>query len=161
MKAVADSSVLISLSQIGLLNLLREMFSGVTIPEAVYYEVVERGQGRRGAREVEKAEWIKVEKVQNVQMVKALAENLDVGEAEAITLALEHGADFVLLDEKDARKRAKKLGLRVLGTIGVLVWGKKSGRVEHLKPLLESLIRQNFRISNEMFVRILKEVGEA
>lgn len=155
MRAVPDSSVLISLSQIGQLNLLKEMFSSIVIPEEVYNEVVNRGGNRKGALEVKKAGWIKVLRVDNVQMVKALAENLDLGEAEAIALALEIGADFVLLDEKDARKRAKNQGLKVL------VWGKKSGRVEALKPLLKALVKQNFRISDELFSRILREVGEA
>lgn len=160
MKAVSDSSILISLSQIGQLELLREMFSEVFIPEEVYNEVVTKGGDRAGAINVKNAGWIKVSKVKNVRLSHLLGESLDSGEAEAIALALELKADIVLLDERDARKKAKNQGLKVLGVIGVLVWGKKKGRIKLLRPVLETLIKNNFRISEELFSRVLDEVGE-
>jgi predicted nucleic acid-binding protein len=51
---------------------------------------------------------------------------LDEGEAEAIALCREQQAELVLLDEKDARRVVRRLGLAVLGTVGVLIWAKRA-----------------------------------
>lgn len=117
MKAVCNSSILISLRLIGQLELLHERFpAGILIPSAVWREVVEEGQGRHGAQQVAAASWIEVIDVADSGLVSVLRANLDEGEAEAIVLAREQQADVVLLDEKDARVMALKLGLSVLGT---------------------------------------------
>ena len=86
---------------------------------------------------------------------------LDEGESEAIALADELKADVVLLDEKDARRIAKQLGLRVLGTIGILVWGKRVGKINNLRQVLDILQnRAMFRISHTLYQQALKSVGE-
>ena len=128
MIVVANSSVLIALCRIGMLNLLYQKFTeGIFIPEAVWYEVVESGRGQPGSEEVSSSPWIKVKKVKDEKLISLLRIELDEGEAEAIVLASELKADLVLLDEKAARKVAKRLGLQVLGTIGVLIWAKRAG----------------------------------
>ena len=86
---------------------------------------------------------------------------LDEGESEAIALADELKADVVLLDEKDARRFAKQIGLRVLGTIGILVWGKRVGKINNLRQVLDILQnRAMFRISHALYQQALKSVGE-
>ncbi len=108
---VSDSSPLTHLSQIGRLNLLRKLFDELLIPPAVYREVVVEGRGRPGSREVREASWIKVVRVRNEYLKRILKLLLDEGEAEAIVLALEANASSVLLDDREARLQAKKLGL--------------------------------------------------
>ncbi len=61
MIVVSNSSPLITLAKIGKLNILKELFGQIIIPKAVWVEVVEKGRGKPGAEEVEKASWIKVE----------------------------------------------------------------------------------------------------
>ncbi len=78
---VSDSSPLIHLSQIGHLNLLRELFSEVLIPPAVYREVVLEGRGRPGSREVKEASWIRVVKIRDERLKRVLQLQLDEGEA--------------------------------------------------------------------------------
>lgn len=160
MKAVADSSVLISLSNIGQLNLLKEMFSQVAIPKEVYEEVVTRGGDREGAKEVKGASWLKVLKVRDRSIVKLLRSSLDPGEAEVLALGFGKKFEYILVDEREARNMAKDLGMKVLGSIGVLIWGKRKGMIEEVKPLLKEMAESNFRISDELFSRVLKEVGE-
>ena len=121
---VSDSSPLIHLSQIGRLSLLRELFGGLLIPPAVYREVVVEGRGRPGSREVKEASWIDVVEVRNEHLKRILQLLLDEGEAEAIVLALETSASLVLLDGLEARLQAKRLGLRVTGTLGILLRAK-------------------------------------
>jgi len=139
-KIVSNSSVLIGLSSIGKLNLLRERFpQGILVPEAVRREVIDEGEGRPGAREISESKWIKTQKVEDKRIVELLLGDLDKGEAEAIALAREVGAGIVLLDEKDARRGAKRMNLKVLGTVGMLIWGKKVGKLQSLKYELNRL----------------------
>jgi len=105
-----------------MLLLLRERFpEGILVPEAVWREVVDEGAERPGAREVSAANCIKVQKVKDKRMVGLLRAELDEGEAEAIALAHEVGADVVLLDERDARRAAMRMGRMVLGIVGILL----------------------------------------
>jgi len=99
------------------------------VPKAVWREVVEEGKGQPGAQEVANAGWIEVAEVKNRAVGEVLLAHLDRGEAEVIALAQERQADLVLLDEKEAREFAERLGLRVLGTLGLLVWAKREGLV--------------------------------
>ena len=162
MKTVSNSSVLISLSTIGKLFLLPKRFAdGIIIPKAVWAEVVEAGSGRPGSVEVSSAKWISVQEAADRSLVNLLRIELDQGEAEAIALAHEVKANIALLDERDARNAAGKLGMRVLGTVGILVWGKKAGLIESLRTemdLLES--KAKFRLSQPLRARALSETGE-
>ena len=113
MKAVADASVLIGLSGIGLLALLKDRFPhGVLVPPAVWREVVERGGNRPGVKEIAGATWITVLEPKDGEVVRVLRINLDEGEAEAIALAHEQHADAVLVDERDGRQTATKWACR-------------------------------------------------
>jgi predicted nucleic acid-binding protein len=162
MSIVADASVLIGLSSIGQLALLRKRFSGgVLIPPAVWREVVEQGRGRPGAREVAEADWISVRDVTALEIVQLLQVELEEGETEAIALAHQVEAEVVLLDERNARRAAKQLGLQVLGTIGILVWARRTGNIASLRKALDALqTRAKFRISQQLYERALSEVGE-
>ena len=55
--------------------------------------------------------------------------DLDAGEAEAIGLALQKHADWLLLDERDARRVAKSLGLKVTGVLGILLKASMDGQL--------------------------------
>lgn len=162
MKVVSNASVLIGLSSIGKLLLLRERFpGGILVPEAVWREVVHEGGERPGAREVATANWIPVQKVHAGGTVRLLRAELDEGEAETIALAHEVGADVVLLDERDARRTARRMGLKVLGTVGILLWAKQAGKLVNLQEQLEALqSRGKFRLSQRLYERALEEAGE-
>ena len=162
MKVVSNTSVLIGLSTIGQLCLLRAVFpEGVLIPDAVWREVVVEGEGRAGAHDVSTATWISVQRVRMEAMVTLLRSELDAGEAEAIALAQEVEADVVLLDERDARRAAMRLGLKVLGTVGLLIEAKRSGRLSSVREQLDALQnRAKFRLSRRLYERALRESGE-
>jgi hypothetical protein len=160
-KVVADSSVLISLSTINQLELLHKKVSEVIIPRAVQKEVVIEGRGQPGSQEVQLSDWISVQEVKDQSFVWLLEAKLDRGESEAIALAHELSADLILLDEKDARLQAKRVGLRILGTIGILIWAKKTGYISSLQEQLNALRdKAKFRVSTELYERALKSVSE-
>lgn len=78
-----------------------------------------------------------------------------------IGLARQEGADVVLLDEKESRRMAGRLGLRVLGTVGLLVWAKRNGLIASLDAQLKVLQEQGgFRLSRELCLEALAQVGE-
>ena len=94
-------------------------------------------------------------------LVKALEKDLDIGESEAITLAVENNADVLLLDDKSARLIAANLGLNIIGIVGILIWAKKEGVIEQLSKELENLRKKaNFRMSEDLIKRALQEVDE-
>ena len=158
---ISNSSPLIHLSIIGRLNLLEKKFSEIMIPPAVWREVVIDGFGKPGAKKVEQAKWIKVQDVNDRNLVISLGRYLDAGESEAIALALEIGASLVLLDERDARDTADAFGLNILGVIGILVWARKKQLIPTLKDELAHLQEiAKFRFSEELYRKALVEVGE-
>jgi len=162
MKVVVASSVLISLSAINQFELLRKRFSEVIIPRAVQEEVLIEGKGRPGSQEVQSSDWIRALEVQDRVFVQLLEVEPDRGESEVIALACELNADLVLLDEKDARSRAKRVGLRILGTIGLLIWAKKAGHIPSLRGQLDALQKQaRFSVGSELYEKALKSVSES
>jgi predicted nucleic acid-binding protein len=158
---VSNSSPLINLSRIGILDLLTQLYGELTIPEAVWLEVVIHGAGLPGADEVKNAAWIKKKAVSNIQLVAALQQELDAGEAEAVALALEAGADALLMDERLGRETARHLGVRCIGLIGVLVEAKQKGIIAAVKYHLDALRDiAGFRISDDLYARVLHDQGE-
>jgi uncharacterized protein len=108
-------------------------------------------------REAVAAGWIQVLSVSNLSLVKLLRQTLDAGESEVIALALEVSATWTILDERDARRSAKSLGLRVTGVLGVLIQAKRSGELTDLEPLVEALVKKaGFRIAPDLLEIVLK-----
>ncbi len=85
MSVVSNASPLINLARIDQLDLLPRLYGELLIPEAVWEEVVVEGAGQPGADEIKAATWIKVQAVANRSLVQALRQELDPGEAEALS----------------------------------------------------------------------------
>lgn len=159
MIVVSDASPLISLAATGYLEILKQLYEQVIIPEAVSQEITGSTPDLPGASEVQTLEWIIAQSVQDHVVVRALQGELDAGEAEAIALAVELQADLLLIDERRARVVATRLGLNV---VGVLVEAKHKSLIPHLKPILDELItRAGFRVSPQLYERVLQAVGES
>ena len=162
MIVVSDTSVLINLAWLDRLPLLNKLYGDLLIPSAVWHEVVERRAGKPGADDVKVADWIEVREVVNTALVRALRQDLDAGEAEAIALAVEMDADLLLMDERLGRATAQHFGLRYIGLIGVLMMARQRKLITEIKPDLDRL-RQvaGFYISESLYKRVLKDVAEA
>jgi predicted nucleic acid-binding protein len=158
---VTDSSPLINLARIGKLILLRDLYGEVHIPEAVWREAVIEGAGQPGADEIKIATWIHTHAVRNKELVQALQQELDAGEAEAIALSSEEKAELLLMDERLARETAHHLGLHCIGLIGVLIEARRKGLISALKPHLDALRDvAGFRIKDELYLRVLQDERE-
>lgn len=159
-KVVVNSSPLIHMAKIGQLELLKDFYRTVFIPEAVFRECVLEGKGRPEAQMIQKATWIKRSRVRDEKMVTLLSASLDAGEAETITLASEVSAGLIALDDAEARESARLMGLRITGTLGILLKAKKSGSIQSLKKVIRNLRTTGFWISNALEIQLLKEAGE-
>ena len=92
----------------------------------MYNEAVVVGREDGGAkREVSTATWIKTVSIKDRLAVELLLDEMDLGEAEAIVLARELGADWVLMDEKKGRRKLTQMGLKKIGTLGILLKAKQ------------------------------------
>ncbi|MFH1906884.1 MAG: DUF3368 domain-containing protein [Chloroflexota bacterium] len=144
--------------------MLEDFYERVTIPIAVWHEVVDEGKGRSGALEIEQAQrdgWIEVLEPKDKVLLRLLKQELHDGEAEVIALALEERAEIILLDESDARKVAELFHLRKTGIIGLLIRAKLKGLVVSLRQELDRLQDEGgFWIDNELYQQALRAAGE-
>ncbi len=151
MKAVLNAGPIISLSRIRYFRVLEKIFDEILVPESVFKEVLGKGKRRIGSKELGQAlkkGRITVGKVRDRLAVKALQRFLGQGESEAIILALEEQADFAVIDERKARKEAVRMGVGVIGTLGVLKRAKELSLIkEDLKTVLRKLKVAGFRVS--------------
>jgi hypothetical protein len=161
---ISDASVLICLGAVGQIGLLREFYSEVIVPPAVWAEVTSAGM-RPGAAEAHMARndgWLQVRAPLHTPLLAHLHRILDAGEAEAITLATELPRSLLLLDDADGRETARQMGLDSTGTIGVLLRAKRVGKLSALKPVLDHLVQQHrFRLSRSLYEAVLRQAGEA
>ena len=127
---VSNSSVIIALARICRLDLLESLFRKIVVPEAVWREITV--EGKPGSEKV-RTGFIHVERVRSGRLASLLKEFVDEGEAEAIALALDVGDNILLVDDRDVRDLAKKLGLQVMGTLGVLALAKYRGFIPGAK----------------------------
>ena len=148
---VADASPLIAFQQIGQLPLLQALFTTLLIPPAVTKEI---------APGVPSQPWIIERSLTQPIAPLVQGARLGAGETEAISLALELHADHLLVDDKAARRLAEGLGLNVIGTLGVLLAAKRKGLISAVRPQVEALLANNFRISPQLVARALAAVGE-
>jgi predicted nucleic acid-binding protein len=162
--AASDSSALIHLAAIVRLGLLCEFYDEVIVPPAVWREVVELGAQRTGVKEVRQAAaegWLQIKSPTSTATLAFLRGQLDAGEAEAIALALEQSPEILLLDEEFGRSIARQFGLKITGTVGILIRAKLTGRIPSLRQELDQL-RGPGRcyLSESLYQTALKETGE-
>jgi predicted nucleic acid-binding protein len=140
MPTVSNTSPISNLAAIARLGLLEEQFHEVWIPEAVERELARLPDDtiRRTVNDALGLGWLKVGAVTNGALVSLLNVDLHAGEAEAIALGLERGAQRVLIDERDGRVFARQLGLHVTGVLGVLLRAKRTGRLPAIKPEIDA-----------------------
>jgi len=155
-KVVSNSGPLINLAKVGQFALLRQIFQRILIPMAVFEEVVVRGAGQPGATETRTARWITRRTVRQPDIADILTAELDRGEAEAIALALQEKADGLLLDEQMGRRCAEHAGLRVKGTLGILVEGVRRGQIEDVRPILDEMMAKGTWITPAIYDQALR-----
>jgi predicted nucleic acid-binding protein len=157
--AAANSSPLILFAKTGHLELLRGLYGEILVPPAVYHEVVERGAGRPGAAAIARAEWILVRAATKPAAAEAGLPSLGAGEVEAIALAAELGV-LLIMDDQGGRTLARRRGLTVTGSGGVLLAAKRRGLVATVAPLLAQLVHAGLHLDAALHRELLRLAGE-
>jgi predicted nucleic acid-binding protein len=102
---------------------------------------------------------MKVQKVKDSEMLDVLKNVLDLGESEAIALALELGSPLII-DEKKGRKIAMREGIKIIGLLGIVYLNIKKGNISEAdaKEFLDEAVANGYRIStrliDEMFTSL-------
>ncbi|QLE54945.1 DUF3368 domain-containing protein [Nostoc sp. TCL26-01] len=156
---VADSSPLISLSIIAQLELLPQLYQRILIPPAVWDEVTVQGAGLPGSQAISQLSWLEIQTPEAL-ILEPLSILVDRGEAEAIALAQSIPDSTVLLDDAQARRVAERLGIRRIGTLGVLRRAKKTGLILEVKAYIEQLRTNGIYIRSSLIDAVLRDVGE-
>ena len=156
-RIVCDTGPLLHLSEAGSIHLLSQA-GEILIPSLVVIEFEANAQGWNPPQ------WVKIVELEKSAQQKAekwVSENqIDGGEAEAIALALQEHADWLLTDDANARQFAEFEGLEVHGSIGLLLWSVANGHIPEKAlalHLLDSLANSSLWISE----RVLQEARKA
>lgn len=153
---ITDTGPIISLALIKKLELLDTLFDEVFISKAVWNELNEN----KNSIEFDIIEKYFKTKVRKINSINNLTFIMDCGESESVILYKELNAQFLLIDDKKARKIAENFQVECIGTIGILIAGKKSGLVKKLKPIFEQLLKNKRYYSKNLLNRILADNHE-
>ena len=146
---VSDTSCLILLEKIGELDILRQVYTEITITSVI---ALEFGSNL--------PEWIKIEDPTRESFDKVAESRIDLGEVTAIALALDFPDCLLIIDDIKGRTVAEAFGIHVTGTLGVLIDAKLAGYIDSIKPLLEKVKNTDFRLSDEIIELAKNRAGE-
>ncbi len=156
MIVISDTSALSNLALVDHLWLLEAIYQTVIIPDVVASELAAASNPTVSA--ILQLEWIQTQSLENSQLADQLQQErgLDAGEAKAIALALELQADDLLIDERLGRQEALRLGLSIIGILGILLVTKQRSLISQVQPVMDALINQaGFRVSPQLYQRVL------
>jgi len=158
---VSNTSPISNLAKVGQLSLMQKIYEEILIPCAVHEELLDQRAGETVVTAVRSATWLKVHSVQNQQLVTELRTRVNIGEAEAIALAVEIGANPLLIDERLGRQSAKEYGLKITGVLGILLLAKRQSLIKAVAPIMDDLVNQaSFRVSSQLYKEVLAIANE-
>lgn len=162
---VADAGPLIGLARIDCLSFLKSLYGTLAVPEAVLTEL-RLESGRPGSRVLaaafsKGAIGVRTLAPGREAELARLCLGLDAGEASAILLAEQNRCRFLLIDERRGREVARRRGIPVVGLAGILLAAKRAGLLKAIRPVLEDLSRQGYRLSDALFAEVLNRAGES
>lgn len=161
MLVVSDTSPISNLHVIGRLHLLHDLFGTIVVPAAVIAELSKLTDFGYDISAIENAPWISVQSASDTLAVSRLAKQLDPGESEAIILAQELDAAFLMIDERRGWKIANTMGLKTVGVLGVLLKAKSEGLISEIAPVLHDLESiAGFWMGESLKREVLLQAGE-
>ena len=159
-RAIVNAGPLVALSLIGRLDLLPTLFAECWVPQAVFNEVAVAGIGKPGAIALQSPEWLARVRLSPVPD-PLLVMQLDVGEAEVISLARQLSPCFAVIDERRGRRIAQEVyGLSVKGTAGVLVEAKRRHLISDVRPMLLALREAGYFMAQSVIAAACLAAGE-
>ena len=129
------------------------------VPDTVLTELRGRDPSDLAANAVRKSSWIQIVSTPAIPR-KVLARNLDQGESAVLAVALSLSDAWVVLDDLGARRCATAMNLDLIGTLGLLLLAKHSGRIAKVRPYLDELLVAGMYVSEALAEQILEQAGE-
>ena len=129
MIVVSDTTPLISLMKLSMLDVLHSLFGEICIPEAVFRELTANQRYADEAEQIRNCTFIRRVTVSDQKTLSLLqrAAGLDLGESEAIAYAEDCKASVLLMDEAHGRRVAKSMSIPIMGTVGILLAAYQEG----------------------------------
>jgi len=153
-----DASPAIFLAKIGELGLLQLGAEEVLMPSLVFREIEQVNDSASAAVFEARGEWLTECEYHAAQPIASLS--LGPGERAVIEQALGLGIDQVVIDDLVARRVAVQVGLKPIGTLGILLAAKLAGIIPSLSEKIEALQAAGMHLSETLIQRILIEAGE-
>lgn len=160
MSMVADSGPILAFAQANRPELLRQVVGDLTIPDAVYEDIVVRGAGEPGSQEVRRSSWIRRLPVRDRSFLDQLPPRLHLGQREASALAKAQETPL-LMDEREARREAQSQSITVVGSLRVLKEARDRRIIPEVKPVLDALIAAGMYVSDALYQAFLQQSDEA
>lgn len=164
MIVVSDTTPLISLMKIEHLDLVHQLFGEIQIPEAVYSELVSNRRFSKESKMIQESAFIKKVAVRDSKAVELLRRStgLDAGESEAIILSDVNKADVLLMDESRGRNVARRMGIQLMGTIGILIIAYEDGKLsqEDVLKCVDVLKHNGRHIGTKLYEQLLQKLYE-
>ena len=157
MIVISDTSAITNLYQIGLLKILQGLYGEIVISPGVRRELYSISDQREV---IEPLDWIVTRYPENQLLVAELLEDLDLGEAESIALAIELEASLLIIDEALGRKRALSYDVKITGVLGILILARQQNFIDSVGPHIEQLRSIGFRLKQSLVDTVLKKLGE-
>jgi predicted nucleic acid-binding protein len=158
-KIICNTSPLQYLHQLNQLHLIPTLAGRIIIPPAVVDEIATGIAWGIDLPDLQALDWLDIQPPLS-RIAVPLVTHLGPGETEVIMLAMELSDAVVILDDALARKNAELLGIRVTGTLGLLLDAKRAGLIAELLPIIEQLQALNFRLAPHTCEAVLKMAGE-
>lgn len=160
-EVISNTSPLQYLHQLGLLDLLPRLVSNITVPPGVFEELEAGHALGLNLPDISALDWVSIRAPQQNESQLPIAD-LGPGETDVLLLGLESAGEVVLiLDDAQARKAAKAVGLKFTGTLGVLLDAKRVGLLQMVKPQLDRLDTLGFRLARHTRDAVLRLAEEA
>ena len=151
---VSNSTPLIIFDKINYLYLLKELYQKIYVPKAVFNEI----SNSKYSNNIFNNNFIEIKDIQSSPVLYPAA--LHSGEIEVFALAKEINAALCLIDDLLARNYAVHLGLKITGSIGILLLAKELRLIKNIKQLVDKFIENDFRISQKVYQDILIKANE-
>jgi uncharacterized protein len=157
---VCNTSPIQYLHQFGLLDLLPKLGRRVCIPPAVIEELAAGREAGVDLPDPTQLDWVLVRRPVSAAALP-LVRDLGPGETEVLMLGLESRESILVLDDALARRVAVGLGLRLTGTLGILLSAKRAGLVSAMTPQLDRLQALRFHVAPQTRAAVLTLAGES
>ena len=160
---VSDTSPVSALVVMGWLDWLRRRWQVVHVPEMVWQELRRRSSPAdwETLEDARCQGWLRVVTMADFPPLPPQAADLHAGECEALALARELQAQWLLMDEREGRLVAQSMGIKVTGTVGVVLWARVEGLIPSVREALLGLRQQaGFFLKTDLIEAAAREAGE-